>query len=113
MRARKKEGSGLEKLSGVAKLLRPAIIPAVRLLALAATGVGGYLAWVSFGGVMLVGCGSTPDCLQILRSRWAYWIGLPVSVPGVAVYGVLFAGTFWIHGSASDHTKQKAWSLML
>src|SRR5437016_397646 len=85
-----------------------AILP-VRILSLAAAAVGGYLAWASFGGAMFVGCGAPADCLQVLRGRWAYWLGIPVSIPAVTVYIAVLCATFWIQRPGPEHTKRLAW----
>lgn len=69
-------------------------ILAIRLLLVVAFGIASYLAWASFRGGPVAGCGIDSGCDKVLQSRWAYWMGIPVSVPAMAVYGALFAVTF-------------------
>jgi uncharacterized membrane protein/protein-disulfide isomerase len=45
-----------------------------------------YLATVSILGGAIAGCGPGSGCNQVLSSRWAYWLGLPVSVPAFVTY---------------------------
>jgi uncharacterized membrane protein len=51
----------------------------------------GYLAMVSLTGAAIAGCGPGSGCNQVLSSRWAYWFGLPVSVPAFLSYLALLA----------------------
>ncbi len=51
-----------------------------------ATPVAGYLAWVSLHAGSVAGCGPQSSCHAVLQSRWAYWFGMPVSLPAMAVY---------------------------
>ncbi|HEV2208375.1 MAG TPA: vitamin K epoxide reductase family protein [Verrucomicrobiae bacterium] len=57
-------------------------------LALAACGAL-YLAIVSLSRGGVAGCGPGSGCDRVISSRWAYWLGLPVSLPACALY-VLF-----------------------
>jgi uncharacterized membrane protein/protein-disulfide isomerase len=51
-----------------------------------------YLAFVSLSGEGVAGCGPGSGCNQVLSSRWAYWMGIPVSLPALAIYlGLLIA----------------------
>ena len=48
-----------------------------------------YLAYVSLvlgGGVP--GCGPDSGCDRVLSSPWAYWLGIPVSLPGFVLYAI-------------------------
>lgn len=81
------------------KSYRPVSIQAGRLLTarvllVASFGIAGYLAWGSISGGTLPGCGTDSDCDKVLQSRWAYWVGIPVSVPALAVYAGLLGTTF-------------------
>lgn len=81
---------------------------AARLLLLAAFGVAGYLAWTALSGGTVAGCGPDSSCDKVLQSRWAYWLGLPVSAPAAVIYaGMLLAAFLTGHPSAS--TQRSAW----
>lgn len=63
------------------------------LLSLASLGAG-YLLFVSLSGSVPIGCGEGSSCDDVLASRWAYWFGLPVSAPALALYLSLLVLTF-------------------
>lgn len=78
------------------------------LLALALSGAV-YLAWVSFQSGSVAGCGPESGCGKVLQSRWAYWLGIPVSVPAVFTYLALLGTTFcWGRGFNSRY-EERAW----
>ena len=58
----------------------------LRLLSSVAFGVSAFLLWGSWSGQPLPGCG------VVLHSRWAYWLGVPVSLFALLAHaGVLVA----------------------
>lgn len=63
------------------------------LLVLAMVGAA-YLASISLSGGAVAGCGPASGCNSVLSSRWAYWLGIPVSLPAIAAYAGLFAASF-------------------
>lgn len=71
---------------------------ALRLLSLAALAAATYLSWISLAGGAdsALGCGGLPqfDCEHVLSSRWAQWLGVPVSLAAVGVYGLMALGLF-------------------
>jgi uncharacterized membrane protein len=68
------------------------------LLALA-FGIACYLAWTSARGGAPIGCGPESGCGQVLRDpRWAYWLGMRVSLLSLGVYGVMLATTLGLDG---------------
>lgn len=67
----------------------------VRALLASAMAITAYLAFVSLSGEGgTPGCGPDSGCDQVLTSPWAYWLGIPVSLPGLALYGVFLLSTF-------------------
>ena len=40
------------------------------------------------------GCGQASGCGDVLGSPWAYWLGIPVSLLGLGLYGAFFISTF-------------------
>lgn len=89
----------------------------LRLLTLIALGSASYLAWVSLEGGTggMVGCGGLPqfDCDHVLSSRWAYWLGLPVSVPAVGVYAGLFLASLLIGPKMPARLRRMAFVAMM
>lgn len=66
---------------------------AVALFGVAAF-LAGYLAWVALKGGSLAGCGVESSCSRVLQSQWAYWLGIPVSVPALGAYLLLGYSAF-------------------
>ena len=67
----------------------------VRALLGSAMIITAYLALVTLtNGGGAPGCGPDSGCDQVLTSSWAYWLGIPVSLPGLALYGVFLLSTF-------------------
>lgn len=63
------------------------------VLALLAATTAGYLAWASWNMSPIAGCGeqSLFDCSELLSGKWSKWLGVPVSLLGAAIYGLLFS----------------------
>jgi uncharacterized membrane protein len=84
----------------------------IRFLLVGAAIVASYLLWVSFRGIGVIGCGSGSGCQELLRSRWAYWLGLPVSLGGLAMYLALFVATFWLRVDAKAERRRIVWQVV-
>lgn len=87
-------------------------IVAARLLLVLATALASYLAWGSISEGSLAGCGPSSGCDKVLSSRWAYWLGIPVSVPAVLTYLGLLIGSFMIYGRTTAQRRQ-AWMMVI
>jgi uncharacterized membrane protein len=61
-------------------------LTAVRLLFFVALAISLYLAFHSWKGGGVPGCGPQSDCDQVLSSRWASLFGVPISFFAVPVY---------------------------
>ena len=94
-------------------LVSPVILLAVRGLLAAVFAVACYLAYVSLSGGSVAGCGPESDCDKVLRSRWAYWLGVPVSLLALPLYGVMFAGTGRLRRAAPVARQRQAWSVLV
>ena len=54
-----------------------------------------YLAYISLAlGSGVPGCGPDSGCDRVLSSPWAYWLGIPVSLPGLGLYTAFLINTF-------------------
>ncbi len=86
-----------------------------RGLALAALGLAAYLVWTTtVEGSQVAGCGGEGlDCEHVLASRWSRWLGLPVSLPGVALYTLTFLGLLAIGPRTAERTQRDAWCLLV
>ena len=73
----------------------------------------GYLARVSLHNGSVVGCGPESGCNAVLQSRWAYWFGLPVSVPAVLVYLALFGATILLQKNTSPDDQRGSWAAII
>ena len=68
---------------------------AVRMLLFSAAIITAYLAMATLArGGDVPGCGPESDCDKVLNSSWAYWLGIPVSLLGLGLYGAFFISTF-------------------
>lgn len=72
-----------------------------------------YLAVTALLGGAVAGCGPESGCNRVLSSRWAYWLGLPVSVPAVVVYIVLLAGSRAACNSTSPRVQRVSRQVVL
>jgi uncharacterized membrane protein len=92
---------------------RPALLWGVRLLALVAAGLSGYLLYVSLTSAAPAGCGPDSGCEQVLDSRWARWLGLPVSAAAVAAYLAILVATFAAGPERAPFVRRRAWLALL
>ncbi|HXP61792.1 MAG TPA: vitamin K epoxide reductase family protein [Dongiaceae bacterium] len=69
------------------------LVAARGFLLLALAGAG-YLATLSLTGGGIGGCGPGSGCHHVLGTRWAYWLGVPVSLPAFGLYCAMLAATF-------------------
>jgi uncharacterized membrane protein/protein-disulfide isomerase len=96
-----------------APLVRPLVLWVMRLAALVAACVSGYIMTISFAGSESVGCGSGFDCDEVLNSRWATWFGISVAVPGLSLY-VSLLGTLAFAGPlVPENVRRTAWTISL
>ncbi len=72
-----------------------------------------YLAWVAIHNGPAAGCGSGSGCNAVLQSRWAYWLGLPVSVPAVLVYLALLGSTVLLQKRPSPDDQRGSWAAII
>jgi uncharacterized membrane protein YhaH (DUF805 family) len=49
----------------------------------------------------------------VLQSRWAYWLGFPVSVPAVLVYLALLGMTFLLQKRPAPDDERGSWAAMI
>lgn len=88
------------KRTGVQVLLVLAVLSAV------------YLLHASLSGGAVAGCGPESGCDRVLRSRWAYWLGVPVSAPALLAYASLFTLTT-LYPRQTQERRQQLWPWML
>lgn len=80
-----------------------------RVLLILAAGVASYLAHHSLSGGALPGCRPEDGCSDALSSSWAHWLGVPVSLPAIAVYIALFGATFAVERKLPPLTRRRLW----
>lgn len=71
-----------------------------------------YLLYVSLSGGAVAGCGPESGCDKVLRSRWAYWLGMPVSAPALLVYASLFT-LLSLYPRLPAEKKRQVWAVLL
>ncbi|MFI5379763.1 MAG: vitamin K epoxide reductase family protein [Tepidisphaerales bacterium] len=86
---------------------------ALCILALAASLLSGYLLWIHMAGqVAPLGCGGTEGCGQVLNGRWSYWLGIPVSAPGLSLYLAMFLAGCLGSPRQPLSRQRRAWSVL-
>jgi uncharacterized membrane protein len=80
-----------------------------RVFLLSAMAGASYLAAMSLSGGEVAGCGGSAGCNQVLGSRWAYWLGVPVSVPALGAYLSLFLLTWKWEPRAPGRSQHIFW----
>ena len=86
----------------------------VRILLVSAAIITIYLALATLSQSGNVpGCGPDSGCDKVLNSKWAYWLGIPVSLPGLGLYTVFFASTFGIKAGNREKAKRSLNTLTL
>ena len=87
-------------------------LPVARLLLAVALGVSLFLLWGSLTGDSLPGCGVESGCNAVMRSRWAYFLGLPVSLPAILLYAATLAALSVQRRAASPGLRWRAWQFL-
>jgi uncharacterized membrane protein len=81
----------------------------IRVLSAISSAISLYLLVTALESGHVAGCGPAGDCDDVLTSGWAYWLGLPVSSPGLLVYGAVFLATFWVTPPTAWRLRRRAW----
>jgi uncharacterized membrane protein/protein-disulfide isomerase len=68
-----------------------------------------FLAIHSLARGAVAGCGPGSACDRVLSSPWAYWFGLPVSLPAIVIYGALARATWGLQGEEREGRRGKWW----
>ena len=86
----------------------------VRILLFSASIITAYLALATLSkGGQVPGCGPESDCEKVLTSSWAYWLGIPVSLLGLGLYGAFFFTTFSLKIGQQQNARRSLNSLTL
>jgi uncharacterized membrane protein/protein-disulfide isomerase len=56
------------------------------VLSLAASGLAGWLGYLSAFELEIPGCGGSSGCASVMFTRWAQWFGLPIGVLAAGLY---------------------------
>jgi uncharacterized membrane protein len=78
-----------------------------------ALGLDLYLAMVAWRSGAIAGCGPESGCHTVLSSRWAHWLGLPVSWPAALIYAITLVATLRLRPHSSVAQQQKAWVILI
>ncbi len=85
---------------------------AIRIIGLIAIGLALFLGMSVMGGGRPKGCGVGSDCHYVVSSPWSKIYGVPVSIPGVALYCGILVTTFFTRVGLRDVTRRRAWMLL-
>ena len=91
----------------------PVLLPAVRGLVCVAMAISAYLAWLSLIHGKVAGCGPESGCDAVLKSRWAYWFGVPVSLPALAVYAGVLGVSFRLDEKLGPNPCRRRWQILI
>jgi uncharacterized membrane protein len=94
-------------------VLRGGTATLIRLLLFAAACVSAYLLSVSLQGGTVAGCGPGSGCDEVLHSRWAYVLGIPVSALALLVDLTLILATFACGPKSTPRQRRGAWEIIL
>jgi uncharacterized membrane protein/protein-disulfide isomerase len=85
-----------------------------RILCITALTISGYLAWTALNAIPVYGCGGGEvfDCGHVLTSKYAKVLGLPVSVPAVALYLTLLAVLAFFRRDTPAKLLRAGWSVL-
>lgn len=72
-----------------------------------------YLGYTALSSAQLAGCGTGSDCDTVLTSRWAYWFGLPVSVPAAGFYMLLLAASLFAGPRSTMALQRRTWNILI
>jgi uncharacterized membrane protein len=81
----------------------------IRVLSAISSSIALYLLVTSLQRGHVAGCGPDSDCHEVLTSEWAYWLGLPVSAPGLAVHASICIAAFFVTPPTPRRLRRKAW----
>jgi uncharacterized membrane protein len=86
-----------------------------RLALTAGIGISGYLLYAAWSGGTVLGCDpdSSLSCDKVLKSPYAYWFNLPVSLFALVTYIVALASLTGVSGARMASTQRDAWRLLI
>lgn len=93
----------------------PVAILIMRLLAVAAMAMSGFLFYMSIQGGAVPGCSPDAgfDCESVLAAgRWSKWFGVPVSAPAVIIYLLIFYDLMRVGAKRSSVNRLQAWGML-
>lgn len=84
----------------------------LRVLSLIALGVSSYLAWTSWTGNKIAGCGGGLwDCDHVTSTRWSTWFKIPVGFGAAGLYVACLTALSFV-GSVSDSKRTWSWRMI-
>ena len=79
----------------------------VRVLLVSAAVITAYLSLAALSQAETIpGCGPDSGCDKVLNSKWAKWLKIPVSLPGLGLYAFFLVGTFGIKAGNREKAKR-------
>lgn len=93
--------------------VRTGALVAIRLFTLAAMTISAYLAYIAMTGDRVVGCGPDSGCDQVLNSRWAYWLNVPVSFFALIVYSLILGASFRFSLKRDPKVQRTTWAWLV
>ena len=91
---------------------QPVKIVTASLAALAA-GLSALLFYQSQTQQVLPGCGGESGCGAVLASKWAYWFGIPVSLPALLLYTAMLVAVVMRDPKGKNNSKAFVFTITL
>ncbi|MBO60653.1 MAG: hypothetical protein CMO63_01600 [Verrucomicrobiales bacterium] len=86
----------------------------VRVLLFSAAIITAYLSLAALTQAETIpGCGPDSGCDKVLHSKWAKWLNIPVSLPGLGLYAFFFISTFGFKAGNREKAKRSLNALTL
>lgn len=108
-----KSKSSDSKSTRAAAPMQKAALVAIRLLVVVAMSISAYLAYGAMTGDRVVGCGPDSGCDQVLTSKWAYWLNIPVSVFALMTYSVMLGASFRLSLKRDAKVQRVTWAWLV
>ena len=95
--------------------INPIALWILRVASVVAICLTAYLTFKSWRGGVVVGCdvGGMFDCQYVLSSKWAWWLGIPVSILGLLTYTMIFAFSWPVAARKGQRFQFIAWCAIL
>jgi uncharacterized membrane protein len=101
------------RLAVLHQLYPHSLLAVIRLFAIAAAALSGYLVWLAVTDYVIPGCGVASDCDYVLGSRWSRVLGIPIAAVAIGVHLITFIASLAAGDSIAPRWRRIAWIVMV